>query len=83
MKQDYYEILGINKNATAAEIKKAYRKKAIEYHPDKNPGNKEAEEKFKLAAEAYEVLSDEQKRTVIMNTVMQLLKAQEDLAEAG
>lgn len=63
MKQDYYEILGINKNATAAEIKKAYRKKAIEYHPDKNPGNKEAEEKFKLAAEAYEVLSDEQKRT--------------------
>ena len=62
MKKDFYEILGINKNADAAEIKKAYRKKAIEYHPDKNPGDKEAEEKFKLAAEAYEVLSDPQKK---------------------
>lgn len=62
MKQDYYEILGINKSANAAEIKKAYRKKAIEFHPDKNPNNKEAEEKFKLAAEAYEVLSDDNKK---------------------
>ncbi|MDR1344590.1 MAG: molecular chaperone DnaJ [Tannerellaceae bacterium] len=61
-KRDYYEVLGVGKNATADEIKKAYRKKAIEYHPDKNPGNKEAEEKFKEAAEAYDVLSDQQKR---------------------
>lgn len=62
MKKDFYEILGISKNADASEIKKAYRKKAIEFHPDKNPGNKEAEENFKLAAEAYEVLSDPQKK---------------------
>ncbi|UCD62256.1 MAG: molecular chaperone DnaJ [Flavobacteriaceae bacterium] len=62
MKQDFYEILGISKNATAAEIKKAYRKKAIEFHPDKNPGDAEAEEMFKKAAEAYEVLSDPDKK---------------------
>lgn len=61
-KRDYYEVLEVAKTATQDEIKKAYRKKAIQYHPDKNPGDKEAEEKFKEAAEAYEVLSDPQKR---------------------
>ncbi len=62
MKKDFYEILGIDKSATPEQIKKAYRKKAIEYHPDKNPGDKTAEENFKLAAEAYEVLSDPDKK---------------------
>ncbi len=61
-KRDYYEVLGVPKNAGADDIKKAYRKKAIELHPDKNPGNKQAEEKFKEAAEAYDVLSDDQKK---------------------
>lgn len=61
-KRDYYEVLGVQKNATADELKKAYRKKALQYHPDKNPGDKEAEEKFKEAAEAYDVLSDPDKR---------------------
>ena len=61
-KRDYYEVLGVDKNAGEQEIKKAYRQKAIQYHPDKNPDNKEAEEKFKEAAEAYEVLSNSEKR---------------------
>lgn len=61
-KRDYYEVLGVDKGASADEIKKAYRKMAIKYHPDKNPGDKAAEEKFKEAAEAYDVLSDSEKR---------------------
>ena len=61
-KRDYYEVLGVQKSATTEEIKKAYRKLAMKYHPDRNPDNKEAEEKFKEVGEAYEVLSDEGKR---------------------
>jgi molecular chaperone DnaJ len=61
-KRDYYEVLGVGKNATKEELKKAYRKLAMEYHPDRNPDNKQAEEKFKEAAEAYEILSDNDKR---------------------
>ena len=61
-KRDYYEILGVSKTASETEIKKAYRKTALKYHPDKNPDNAEAEEHFKEAAEAYEILGDSQKR---------------------
>lgn len=63
MKRDYYEVLGVSKSATADELKKAYRKVAMQHHPDRNPGDKAAEEKFKEAAEAYEVLSDPQKKS--------------------
>ena len=62
-KRDYYEVLGVEKSASAEEIKKAYRKKAMQYHPDRNPGDKTAEEKFKEIGEAYEVLSDDDKRS--------------------
>ena len=61
-KRDYYEVLGVDRSATEEQIKKAYRQKAIQYHPDKNPGDKDAEEKFKEAAEAYDVLSNPDKR---------------------
>lgn len=61
-KRDYYEVLGVSKSATKEEIKKAYRKQALKYHPDKNPGDKKAEESFKEAAEAYEVLSNDDKK---------------------
>lgn len=62
MKRDYYEVLEVGKNSSQEEIKKAYRKKAMQYHPDRNPGNKEAEDKFREATEAYEVLQDDQKK---------------------
>src|SRR2546423_9167654 len=62
-KRDYYEILGVTRTATEQEIKSAYRRLAVKYHPDKNPGDAEAEEKFKEAAEAYSILSDAEQRT--------------------
>ena len=62
MPRDYYEILGVSRDATLEEIKRAYRQLALKYHPDRNPGDKEAEERFKELAEAYAVLSDPEKR---------------------
>ena len=66
MDEDFYKVLGVEKNATAQEIKKAYRKLALKYHPDRNPGDKTAEEKFRKVSEAYEVLSNEEKRAYCM-----------------
>ena len=62
--RDYYEILEVSKNANEAELKKAYRQKALKFHPDKNPGDQKAEEKFKEASEAYDVLKDSEKRQI-------------------
>ena len=74
-KRDYYEVLGVSKTATDAELKKAYRVLAKKYHPDSNPGDKEAEAKFKEASEAYAVLSDPDKRAKYDQFVMQHLMA--------
>ena len=61
-KRDYYEVLGVSRNASSDELKKAYRKVAMKHHPDRNPGDKKSEEKFKEASEAFEVLGDKEKR---------------------
>ena len=73
-KRDYYDVLGVNKSASPEELKSAYRKLAVKYHPDKNPGDKSAEDKFKEASEAYGVLSDKSKKKTTITLVMQHLK---------
>ena len=73
-KRDYYDVLGVNKSASPDELKSAYRKLAVKYHPDKNPGDAKAEEKFKEASEAYGILSDKEKNKTTITLVMQLLK---------
>jgi len=81
-KRDFYEILGVPKNAPDADIKKAYRKVALKYHPDRNPDDKAAEDKFKEAAEAYEVLSDADKRARYDRFGHSGVMAREDFPEA-
>ncbi|GIT63232.1 MAG: hypothetical protein Ct9H300mP21_07780 [Pseudomonadota bacterium] len=71
-KRDYYEVLGVSRNASSDELKKAYRKVAMKHHPDRNPGDKKSEEKFKEASEAFEVLGDKEKRSVMINSAMLL-----------
>lgn len=81
-KRDYYEVLGVDKNADEATIKKAYRTLAKKYHPDMNPGDKEAEKKFKEASEAYAILSDPEKNSSMINLAMRHLKAAQAAATA-
>ena len=81
MKEDYYKVLGVSKSASASEIKKAYRKMVIKYHPDKNPGDKAAEEKFKEAAEAYDVLSNPEKNQNMISLAIKLSKMAEQALE--
>jgi len=73
--RDYYEILGISRSASSEEIKKAYRQAALKYHPDRNPGNKESEEKFKEAAEAYSVLIDPEKGSFMIVMAIRVCRA--------
>ena len=80
-KRDYYEVLGVTKNANNKEIKQAYRKLAVKYHPDRNEGDKAAEEKFKEAAEAYEVLSNLKKNQDMINLGIRECLAQEVLED--
>jgi hypothetical protein len=84
-KRDYYDVLGVNKSATPEELKSAYRKLAVKYHPDKNPGDKAAEDKFKEASEAYGILSDKSKKKIMTILVTLLLKTvvvvKEDLVD--
>ena len=79
-KRDYYETLEVSRDASAAELKKAFKKKAMKFHPDRNPDDPEADAKFKEAAEAYEVLNDPQKNLHMINSVIQVLR--EWVAEA-
>ena len=79
-KRDYYDVLGVTKSASKDDIKKAYRKLALKYHPDKTKGDKTSEEKFKEASEAYHILSDEKESLIMTSLVMLLLKA---LVELG